>query len=112
MNEQEYLDRGGVAKLWSKIKSYVQKYVQENKPVLSWDNITGKPDFSSVYRYKGTVALVSELPSEGNEIGDVWDVQHNDMNYGWTGDHWDPLGQIFTISSIPDSVIDEITAEE
>lgn len=102
-----YLDENGVAKLWQKVKNYVV----DHTPTLSWDQISGKPDFSSVYRYKGTVAAVSGLPSEGSEVGDVWNVESNDMNYGWTGDHWDPLGQIFTIESIPDSVIDEITSD-
>lgn len=101
----QYLDENGLRKLWSKTKAYVNDHV----PSLTWDQISGKPDFSAVYRYKGTVATVSALPSSGNEVGDVWDVQSNNMNYGWTGDHWDPLGEIFVIESISDETIDEIT---
>ena len=51
---------------------------------------------SSVYRFKGSVDRYEDLPSDGNLVGDVWDVMSDDMNYAWADDsndgHWDPLG--------------------
>lgn len=69
-----------------------------------------KSEISSAYRYKGSVASVSDLPSTGNTVGDVYDVQATDMNYAWTGTAWDQLGSTFTITSISNAEIDAIMA--
>ena len=55
---------------------------------------------SSVMRYKGSKNTYAELPSEGNEIGDVWNVLGADAvngvragdNFAWNGTGWDNLG--------------------
>ena len=55
---------------------------------------------SSVMRYKGSKDTYAELPSEGNEIGDVWNVVGADAennvragdNFAWNGTGWDNLG--------------------
>lgn len=47
---------------------------------------------SSAYKYKGSVATINDLPSSGNVVGDVYDVQSNGMNYAWNGTSWDALG--------------------
>lgn len=47
---------------------------------------------SSAYKYKGSVATVSDLPVSADN-GDVYDVQATGMNYAWNGTEWDPLGQ-------------------
>lgn len=47
---------------------------------------------ASAYKYKGSVATYAELPSTGQETGDVWDVQADGMNYAWNGSAWDALG--------------------
>ena len=47
---------------------------------------------SSVYKYKGTVASYSNLPSTGLTIGDVYNVEDTGDNYSWTGTDWDKLG--------------------
>lgn len=51
---------------------------------------------SKVYRFKGSVDSYGDLPSEGNSVGDVWNVKSDDMNYAWADDsndgYWDPLG--------------------
>lgn len=67
-----------------------------------------KEDIGTVYKYKGTVGSVSDLPSTDNAVGDVWNVEETDMNYGWTGEAWDPLGQPFQIESITNDEIDAI----
>lgn len=48
---------------------------------------------SSAYEYKGAVATVADLPSTGQAVGDVYDVQATGMNYAWNGTAWDALGQ-------------------
>lgn len=55
---------------------------------------------SSVMRYKGSKDTYAELPSEGNEIGDVWNIVGADAennvragdNFAWNGTGWDNLG--------------------
>lgn len=51
--------------------------------------------FTSVYIFKGSVDTVEDLPTEGNVIGDVWNVRKNDTNYAWTSEGWDALGGTF-----------------
>lgn len=67
-----------------------------------------KTDLTGLYKYKGTKATVSALPTSGNTAGDVWDVQADGMNYAWDGSAWDALGATFTIDSITNGEIDEI----
>lgn len=47
---------------------------------------------SSVYKYKGSVASESNLPTSGMVIGDVYDIQDTGMNVAWNGSKWDKLG--------------------
>ena len=69
-----------------------------------------KSDITSMYKYQGSVATVSALPSSGNTTGDVYNVEATGMNYAWNGSAWDALGEIFTITSISNSEIDTIVA--
>lgn len=69
-----------------------------------------KTDITNMYKYKGSVATVSALPSSGNTTGDVYNVEATGMNYAWNGTEWDALGEIFTITSISNSDIDTIVA--
>lgn len=69
-----------------------------------------KSDITNMYKYKGSVATVSLLPSTGQTAGDVYNVEANGMNYAWNGTEWDALGEIFTITSISNSDIDTIVA--
>lgn len=47
---------------------------------------------ASVYRYKGSVASESKLPTSGMVVGDVYDIQDTGMNVAWNGSAWDKLG--------------------
>lgn len=55
---------------------------------------------SAVYRFKGSVETYDDLPSTGNVIGDVYNIEtadaSHDINAGdnvaWTGTAWDKLG--------------------
>lgn len=56
--------------------------------------------FTSVYIFKGSVDTIEDLPTEGNVIGDVWNVRKNDTNYAWTSEGWDPLGGTAELASL------------
>ena len=56
--------------------------------------------FTSVYIFKGSVDSVEDLPTEGNVIGDVWNVRKNDTNYAWTSEGWDALGGTTELASL------------
>ena len=63
-------------------------------------------DISSVYKYKGTVASYALLPSTGQEVGDVWNVEAADAtnginagdNVAWNGTAWDVLSGTVDLS--------------
>ena len=74
------------------------------------ENYALKSDITNMYKYKGSVATVSALPSSDNTTGDVYNVEATGMNYAWNGTAWDALGEIFTITSISNSEIDTIVA--
>lgn len=67
-----------------------------------------KSDISSMYKYKGSVATTSALPSSGNTTGDVYNVEASGMNYAWNGTEWDALGETFSITAITNTEIDNI----
>lgn len=55
---------------------------------------------TTVYRYKGSVATYADLPTSGQKIGDVYNVETADPDHGikagdnvaWDGTQWDILG--------------------
>lgn len=56
---------------------------------------------SSVYRVKGTVATVANLPTTGVAIGDVWNIADNGANYVATNNNpveWDKLSETVDLS--------------
>lgn len=56
--------------------------------------------FTSVYIFKGSVDTIEDLPTEGNIVGDVWNVRKNDTNYAWTSEGWDALGGTAGLASL------------
>ncbi len=56
--------------------------------------------FTSVYVFKGSVDTIEDLPTEGNVIGDVWNVRRSDTNYAWTSEGWDALGGTAELASL------------
>lgn len=85
---------------------------------VNWSDIQGKPDvavkgdLASVYKFKGSVANYAALPTEGLEVGFVYNVEDTNMNYAWTGTEWDPLGQVFSITAISNEQIDALFTTE
>lgn len=73
-----------------------------------------KTDITGMYKYKGSVADASKLPKSGQVTGDVYNIETSSqyggagMNVAWDGAKWDPLGEIFTITSITNEELDEI----
>lgn len=57
-----------------------------------------KTDIASAYNYKGSKATFADLPTSGNAVGDVWNVEADGMNYAWTGTAWDSLGSSVDLS--------------
>lgn len=58
-------------------------------------DITGNvisANIANVYIYRGSVATYTDLPTTGLRVGDVYNVEDTEMNYGWTGTAWDQLG--------------------
>lgn len=48
---------------------------------------------TSVYRYKGSVETFEDLPTSGQKVGDVYNVEKEaGRNYAWDGSNWDALG--------------------
>ena len=72
-------------------------------------NYALKSELSGVYKYKGSVASVSALPTSAT-TGDVYNVEDTGMNYAWDGKAWDALGEVFTINKIENTDIDTIVA--
>lgn len=130
----KYLDNDGLLYLWQKIKNVfatkdalndkvdkvtgkglsTNDYTTAEKNKLaafgSADTYALKTDLASMYKYKGSVNTVNALPSTGQTIGDVYNVELTGMNYAWNGTEWDALGEIFTITSISNGDIDTIVA--
>lgn len=73
-----------------------------------------KSDITNMYVYKGSVADASKLPKTGQQVGWVYNIESASvyggagMNVAWDGTKWDPLGEIFTITSITNEELDEI----
>ena len=73
----------------------------------SADRYALKTDITGLYRFRGSVDTVSDLPANA-EAGDVWDVKARGINYAWTGEEWDALGELFAVDAITDSEIDAL----
>lgn len=61
---------------------------------------------TTVYQYKGSVATYADLPTTGQKVGDVWNVETADPDHGikagdnvaWDGAQWDILGSNHDLS--------------
>lgn len=73
-----------------------------------------KSEITNMYKYCGSVASTEKLPTTGQRIGDVYNIEVASkyggagMNVAWNGTAWDPLGEIFTITAITNAQIDAI----
>lgn len=68
---------------------------------------------ASVYRFKGSVANRSALPSIGQQTGDVYNLEDTGMNVAWDGENWDDLGGTIDLTGyVQDSDIVAVTNAE
>lgn len=73
-----------------------------------------KEDIAGTYKYKGSVADATKLPTTGQVTGDVYNIVAASVyggpgaNVAWDGTRWDSLGEIFQITSMTASDIDAI----
>lgn len=71
---------------------------------------------TSIYRYKGSVNSYNELPTEGQETGDAYNVVNADAEHGvkagdnvvWDGKEWDVLAGNIQSEEISSEELDEI----
>lgn len=64
---------------------------------MTWeliDDTHGDGGSSSFVNYKGIKDTVSDLPPDGNEVGDTWYVSEDSSMYLWNGSSWDSLGEV------------------
>lgn len=111
---QSYTETDPTVPAWAKSPTK-PTYTAAEVGALSLDdannNFAKKSDISTVYRWKGSKDTYDQLPTEGNTVGDIWNVKDTNMNYGWTEDGtWDPLGSPVEISPITNEAIDSIVA--
>ena len=111
---QSYTETDPTVPAWAKTPTK-PTYTAAEVGALSIDdannNFAKKSDISTVYKWKGSKDTYDQLPTEGNSIGDIWNVKDTNMNYGWTEDGtWDPLGSPVEISPITNEAIDSIVA--
>lgn len=128
MAELKYLDGTGLSQVWNKIKellgnkadasvlSTLSSTVEsltttvngkaEKATTLAGYGITdaytkteidGK--FGGAMHYKGQKPTYNDLPAEGNQQGDVWDVKADGYNYAWNGTEWDKLSGTIDLSA-------------
>lgn len=74
-----------------------------------------KVDLTNVFIYKGSVTTFAELPTEGVEVGHVYNVEEeiegeSGKNFAWNGTAWDDLGGILEIEALSNDEIDTIFA--
>lgn len=68
---------------------------------------------SGLYRYKGSVASADKLPASP-ATGDVYNIETASKygaagaNVAWNGSAWDSLGEVFSITAISNTEIDDI----
>ena len=111
---QSYTETDPTVPAWAKTPTK-PTYTAAEVGALSIDdannNFAKKSDISTIYKWKGSKDTYDQLPTEGNSVGDIWNVKDTNMNYGWTEDGtWDPLGSPVEISPITNEAIDSIIA--
>lgn len=75
-----------------------------------------KSDITNIYKYKGTKASYSALPTSGNAVGDVWNIEGADDAHGiaagdnvaWNGTAWDNFRGTLSVPEITEAEIDSL----
>lgn len=88
----EALFSDGTAIYWGAIPATVT-----DATVSGWGYVKAN-DVATVMRYQGTKEAVTNLPTSGNTVGDVWHVNANGSEYAWDGSEWQELGTAIDLS--------------
>lgn len=120
----KFLDQAGLAILWAQIKGLIPEgtivtetelvqilsnYVTTNTLNTTVEELEQKiaEEASKVFTFKGSVTTYDDLPTENQEIGDVYNIEQADPDEGilagdnvvWTGDSWDKLAGSVDLSA-------------
>ena len=88
MADTDLLDFIGIRYYDTELKGYLSTTYATKTELQAVDQKA-----STAFHFKGTVANVADLPSSGNQQGDVYNVTNaGGTNYAWTGSAWDELG--------------------
>lgn len=84
---------------------------------LTTANVYTKTEIDSkltgALHYKGTKATVAQLPSSGNQTGDMWHVTEDGGEYAWNGTAWEAMGSEIDLSGyVEDSDLGFATTTE
>ena len=94
------LDRVINTGITEEVDPTVPQYVKEitEQDIENWNKVN---KLGNVFKYKGSVQTYADLPTENNQVGDVWNVVEKyesypaGTNFAWTPDGtWDALGGI------------------
>ena len=92
---------GTTTDLTEKINTVANNLATHEADVNNPHKVTAEQlGLTTVYRYKGSVATYADLPTTGQKVGDVWNVETADPDHGikagdnvaWDGAQWDTLG--------------------
>jgi hypothetical protein len=92
---------GTTTDLTEKITTVANNLATHEADVNNPHKVTAKQlGLTTVYQYKGSVATYADLPTTGQKIGDVYNVETADPDHGikagdnvaWDGAQWDILG--------------------
>lgn len=92
---------GTTTALTERINTVANNLATHEADVNNPHKVTAKQlGLTTVYRYKGSVATYADLPTTGQKVGDVWNVETADPDHGikagdnvaWDGAQWDTLG--------------------
>ena len=92
---------GTTTDLTKKITTVANNLATHEADVNNPHKVTAKQlGLTTVYQYKGSVATYADLPTTGQKVGDVWNVETADPDHGikagdnvaWDGAQWDILG--------------------
>ena len=78
------------------------------------DTYAKKSEITNMYKYCGSVTGADKLPTTGQRVGDVYNIEAASkyggagMNVAWNGTDWDALGEIFTITAITNAELDKL----
>ena len=66
----------------------------------------------TVYKFKGTLEYFFDLPTDNNEIGDVYNILDDGYNYAWNGESWEFLNISINITPFTEDYILERGTKE